>query len=88
MHGLDADSLRRISEKFSEVDTVELPRSAAPVARAHSSAAGQEGTGLVDLGSFCRLLRVDRSPFVERLFAMFDIDNDDLIDLKEFIVGA
>jgi hypothetical protein len=50
--------------------------------------AGQEGTGLVDLGSFCRLLRVDRSPFVERLFAMFDIDNDDLIDLKEFIVGA
>jgi serine/threonine-protein phosphatase 2B regulatory subunit len=43
---------------------------------------------MVDVNEFCRLLRVERSPFVERLFSMFDTDRGGLIDLKEFIVGA
>jgi len=47
----------------------------------------QDGTGLVNLSDFCRMLRVERSPFVERLFAMFDTDRDGLVDLKEFIIG-
>jgi len=42
---------------------------------------------MVDLNEFCRLLRVERSPFVERLFSMFDTDRGGLVDLKEFIVG-
>ncbi len=42
---------------------------------------------MVDVNEFCRLLRVERSPFVERLFSMFDTDRGGLIDLKEFIVG-
>ena len=44
-------------------------------------------SGMVDVNEFCRLLRVDRSPFVERLFSMFDSDRTGLIDLKEFVVG-
>jgi hypothetical protein len=43
---------------------------------------------MVDVNEFCRLLRVERSPFVERLFSMFDTDRGGLIDLKEFIVGT
>ena len=43
---------------------------------------------MVDVNEFCRLLRVERSPFVERLFSMFDTDRGGLIDLKEFIVGV
>ena len=43
---------------------------------------------MVDINEFCRVLRVERSPFVERLFAMFDTDRGGLIDLKEFVVGA
>ena len=42
---------------------------------------------MVDINEFCRLLRVERSPFVERLFSMFDSDRTGLIDLKEFVVG-
>ena len=44
-------------------------------------------SGMVDINEFCRLLRVERSPFVERLFSMFDTDKTGLIDLKEFVVG-
>ena len=44
-------------------------------------------SGLVDINEFCRLLRVERSPFVERLFGMFDTDKTGTIDLKEFVVG-
>jgi|APGre2960657444_1045066.scaffolds.fasta_scaffold01086_7 serine/threonine-protein phosphatase 2B regulatory subunit len=43
---------------------------------------------MVDINQFCRLLRVERSPFVERLFSMFDTDRGGLVDLKEFIIGA
>ena len=41
----------------------------------------------MDINEFCRVLRVERSPFVERLFALFDTDRGGLVDLKEFIVG-
>jgi serine/threonine-protein phosphatase 2B regulatory subunit len=44
-------------------------------------------SGLVDINEFCRLLRVERSQFVERLFGMFDTDKSGTIDLKEFVVG-
>lgn len=44
-------------------------------------------SGMVDINEFTRLLRVERSPFVERLFSMFDSDKTGLIDLKEFVVG-
>ena len=44
-------------------------------------------SGLVDINEFCRLLRVERSQFVERLFGMFDTDKTGTIDLKEFVVG-
>ena len=44
-------------------------------------------SGLVDINELCRLLRVERSPFVERLFGMFDTDKTGTIDLKEFVVG-
>ena len=44
-------------------------------------------SGTVDINEFCRLLRVERSPFVERLFGMFDTDKTGTIDLKEFVVG-
>mmetsp|Transcript_2940 Transcript_2940/g.10402 ORF Transcript_2940/g.10402 Transcript_2940/m.10402 type:complete len:381 (-) Transcript_2940:918-2060(-) len=47
----------------------------------------KDKTGMVDINEFCRILRVERSPFVERLFSMFDTDRGGLIDLKEFIVG-
>lgn len=47
----------------------------------------RDKSGSVDITEFCRLLRVDRSPFVERLFSMFDTDRTGLIDLKEFVVG-
>ena len=47
----------------------------------------QDKSGMVDINEFCRLLRVERSPFVERLFSMFDSDRTGLIDLKEFVVG-
>ena len=43
---------------------------------------------MVDINDFCRLLRVERNPFVERLFSMFDTDRGGLVDLKEFIIGA
>lgn len=49
--------------------------------------ADKDKTGMVDINEFCRVLRVERSPFVERLFAMFDTDRGGLIDLKEFVVG-
>ena len=32
-------------------------------------------------------MRVERSPFLERLFGMFDTDKTGLIDLREFIIG-
>ena len=44
-------------------------------------------SGQVDINEFCRLLRVERSPFVERLFGIFDTDKNGTIDLKEFVVG-
>ncbi len=44
-------------------------------------------SGRVDINQFCRLLRVERSPFVERLFGIFDTDKNGTIDLKEFVVG-
>ena len=44
-------------------------------------------SGRVDINQFCRLLRVPRSPFVERLFGTFDKDKNGTIDLKEFVVG-
>ena len=44
-------------------------------------------SGRVDINQFCRLLRVPRSPFVERLFGTFDTDKNGTIDLKEFVVG-
>ena len=47
----------------------------------------QDKSGMVDINEFCRLLRVERSPFVERLFGMFDTDKTGTIDLKEFVVG-
>jgi len=47
----------------------------------------KDGSGMVDMNEFCRILRVERSPFLERLFHMFDTDRTGLIDLKEFIVG-
>ena len=47
----------------------------------------QDKSGMVDINEFCRLLRVERSPFVERLFSMFDSDRTGTIDLKEFVVG-
>mmetsp|Transcript_7122 Transcript_7122/g.23830 ORF Transcript_7122/g.23830 Transcript_7122/m.23830 type:complete len:354 (-) Transcript_7122:62-1123(-) len=47
----------------------------------------KDGSGRVDVNEFVRMLRVDRTPFVERLFAMFDSDRTGLIDVKEFIVG-
>ena len=43
---------------------------------------------MVDINDFCRLLRVERNPFVERLFSMFDTDRGGLVELKEFIIGA
>lgn len=42
----------------------------------------------MDINEFCRLLRVERGPFVERLFCMFDTDRGGVVDLKEFIIGA
>lgn len=47
----------------------------------------KDGSGRVDVNEFVRMLRVDRTPFVERLFSMFDSDRTGLIDVKEFIVG-
>jgi serine/threonine-protein phosphatase 2B regulatory subunit len=47
----------------------------------------KDGSGRVDVNEFVRMLRVDRTPFVERLFSMFDTDRTGLIDVKEFIVG-
>jgi serine/threonine-protein phosphatase 2B regulatory subunit len=47
----------------------------------------RDKSGMIDINEFCRLLRVERSPFVERLFSMFDADRTGLIDLKEFVVG-
>jgi len=44
-------------------------------------------SGRVDINQFCRLLRVPRSPFVERLFGTFDKDKNGTIDLKELVVG-
>ena len=41
----------------------------------------------MDINEFCRILRVERSPFVERLFSMFDSNLSGQIDLKEFIIG-
>ncbi len=43
---------------------------------------------MVDINEFCRLLRVERSLFVERLFSFFDTDRGGLVDLKEFIIGS
>ncbi len=93
MNALDADALRRIYHKFQEVDQARVLLVAARGIRARGSCAfaravEQERTGMVDVNEFCRLLRVERSPFVERLFSMFDTDRGGLIDLKEFIVGA
>lgn len=47
----------------------------------------KDGSGCVDVNEFVRMLRVDRTSFVERLFFMFDIDCIGFIDVKEFIVG-
>jgi len=47
----------------------------------------KDGSGRVDINEFVRMLRVDRTPFVERLFSMFDLDRTGLIDVKEFVVG-
>lgn len=46
-----------------------------------------DGSGQVDINEFCRVLRVERSQYVERLFSLFDSDRSGSIDLKEFIVG-
>jgi|TARA_B110000977_G_scaffold97815_1_gene128764 serine/threonine-protein phosphatase 2B regulatory subunit len=50
-------------------------------------AVDSDKSGQVDINEFCRLLRVERSQFVERLFGMFDTDKTGTIDLKEFVVG-
>lgn len=50
-------------------------------------ASDKDGSGRVDVNEFVRMLRVDRTPFVERLFSIFDSDRTGLIDVKEFIVG-
>jgi len=47
----------------------------------------RDGSGVVAFPDFCRLLRLERSPFAERLFSLFDRNRDGLVDLKEFIVG-
>ena len=47
----------------------------------------EDKTGKIDLNKFCRLLRTERSPFVERLFGMFDTDRSGTIDLREFVIG-
>ena len=47
----------------------------------------KDGSGRVDVNEFVRMLRVDRTPFVERLFSIFDSDRTGLIDVKEFIIG-
>ena len=47
----------------------------------------KDGSGRVDINEFVRMLRVDRTPFVERLFSIFDSDHTGLIDVKEFIIG-
>ena len=47
----------------------------------------KDKSGMIDINEFCRVLRVERSPFVERLFSLFDTDRGGLIDLKEFVVG-
>ena len=88
MNALDAEALRRIFRKFQEVDQVSLLEVVALPTCRTSRLVPQERTGMVDVNEFCRLLRVERSPFVERLFSMFDTDRGGLIDLKEFIVGA
>ena len=88
MSALDAEALRRIFRKFQEVDRVRLLFERLRLASHASRLLCQERTGMVDVNEFCRLLRVERSSFVERLFSMFDTDRGGLIDLKEFIVGA
>jgi len=46
-----------------------------------------DSSGQVDINEFCRVLRVERSQYVERLFSLFDGDRSGSIDLKEFVVG-
>jgi len=48
----------------------------------------KDGSGRVDINEFVRMLHVDRTPYVERLFSMFDTDRTGLIDVKEFIIGV
>eukprot|EP00899_Mesostigma_viride_P013891 jgi/Mesvir1/22502/Mv18534-RA.1 len=48
----------------------------------------KDRSGMVDVKEFCNVLRVEKTPFVERLFALFDTDGSGTIDLREFFVGC
>eukprot|EP00163_Fabomonas_tropica_P006709 TRINITY_DN1628_c1_g1_i6.p1 TRINITY_DN1628_c1_g1~~TRINITY_DN1628_c1_g1_i6.p1 ORF type:complete len:198 (-),score=39.02 TRINITY_DN1628_c1_g1_i6:7-600(-) len=45
-------------------------------------------SGHVELKEFCRALEYDQpTPYIEKLFALFDTDGSGMVDFREFVIG-
>ena len=53
----------------------------------HFSKADLDGGGTIDLTELLSIIELERTPFTERVFSIFDEDNSGKIDFGEFVLA-
>ena len=49
--------------------------------------ADKDGSGQIDADEFCKLFKLEKNSYTERLLNLFDVDSDGSVSVSEFIIG-